>query len=38
MSANAVKTQLYTQDILKVMGAKEVAGGKIIDAGINKVT
>lgn len=38
MSANAVKTKLYTQDMLKVTGGKVVAGGKITDARINKVT
>ncbi|MCX6239676.1 MAG: M14 family metallopeptidase [Bacteroidia bacterium] len=38
MSANSVKTKLYPQDMLKVSGGKVVAGGKINDARINKVT
>ena len=38
MSANAVKNKLYPQDILKVTGGKVIAGGKIDDARINKVT
>jgi len=38
MSANAVKNKLYPQDILKVNGGKVIAGGKIDDARINKVT
>ena len=38
MSANAVKTKLYTQDLLRVAGGKVIAGGKLTDARINKVT
>ena len=38
MSANAVKTKLYPQDRLKILGGKVVAGGRLIDARINKVT
>jgi hypothetical protein len=38
MSANSVKTKLYPQDILKVSGGKIIAGGRINDARINKVT
>lgn len=38
MSANAVKSKLYPQDMLKVTGGKVVAGGKISDARTNKVT
>ena len=38
MSANAVKAKLYPQDLLKVTGGKVVAGGRITDLRINKVT
>jgi len=38
MSANAVKAKLYPQDLLKVTGGKVVAGGRITDVRINKVT
>jgi hypothetical protein len=38
MSANAVKTKLYPQDNLKVTGGKVIAGGKITDVRLNKVT
>ena len=38
MSANAVKTKLYPQDNLKVSGGKVIAGGKITDVRLNKVT
>lgn len=31
MSAHSVKEKLYTQDILKVEGAKVIAGGKVLD-------
>ncbi|HKI87904.1 MAG TPA: hypothetical protein VKA38_02680, partial [Draconibacterium sp.] len=37
MSANAVSTKLYPQDMLKVSGGKVVAGGKINDIRLNKV-
>lgn len=38
MSAQAFKSKLYTPDILKVTGAKVVAGGKINDIRLNKVS
>ncbi len=38
MSANAIKAKLYPQDLLKVTGGKVVAGGRITDLRINKVT
>ncbi|HKI87739.1 MAG TPA: M14 family zinc carboxypeptidase, partial [Draconibacterium sp.] len=38
MSANAVSSKLYPQDILKVSGRKVVAGGKISDIRLNKVS
>ena len=37
MSAYAVKSKLYCQDILKVSGGKVIAGGKITDLRLNKV-
>lgn len=37
MSAYAVKSKLYPQDILKVTGAKVIAGGKLTDKRLNKV-
>ncbi|MBA4411554.1 MAG: M14 family metallopeptidase [Bacteroidota bacterium] len=38
MTANAVKTKIHTQDMLKVTGAKVIAGGKLTDNRLNKVT
>jgi len=38
MSSNAVKTKLYPQDLLKVTGGKVIAGGRINDVRLNKVT
>jgi hypothetical protein len=38
MSAYSVKSKLYPQDMLKVSGGKVIAGGKISDARLNKVT
>lgn len=38
MSSNAVKTKLYPQDLLKVTGGKVIAGGRISDVRLNKVT
>ena len=38
MSANAVASKLYPQDMLKVSGGKVVAGGKINDIRLNKVS
>jgi hypothetical protein len=37
MSAKAVSTKLYTADMLKVVGAKVVASGKITDLRNNKI-
>ncbi len=37
MTANAVKTKLYSADLLKVSGGKVVAGGKINDIRLDKV-
>ena len=37
MTANAVKTKIHTQDMLKVTGAKVIAGGKLNDNRLNKV-
>jgi hypothetical protein len=38
MSSNALKTKLYPQDVLKVTGGKVIAGGRISDVRLNKVT
>ena len=38
MSAYAVKSKLYPQDILKVTGGKVIAGGVLTDYRLNKVT
>ena len=38
MSFKAISTKLYTQDILKVAGAKVVASGKITDLRNNKIS
>lgn len=38
MSAQSVKSKLYIQDMLKVSGGKVVAGGKISDIRLNKVS
>ena len=38
MSAHSVSKKLYPQDMLKVSGGKVVAGGKINDIRLNKVT
>jgi hypothetical protein len=38
MTAQAVNKKLYTQDILKVSGAKVIAGGRLSDKYLNKVT
>ena len=38
MSAHSVNKKLYPQDILKVSGGKVVAGGKINDIRLDKVT
>lgn len=38
MSGNAVNSKLYPQDILKVSGGKVVAGGKINDIRLDKVS
>jgi hypothetical protein len=38
MTADAFSTKLYTPDMLKVSGGKVVAGGKIQDFRLNKVT
>jgi len=38
MTADAFKRKLYTPDILKVTGGKVVAGGKIQDFRLNKVS
>jgi hypothetical protein len=37
MTANAVKTKIHTPDMLKVSGAKVIAGGRLTDARLNKV-
>ncbi len=37
MSARAVNTKLYPQDILKISGAKVVASGRIVDLRNNRV-
>jgi hypothetical protein len=37
MTANAVKTKIHQQDMLKVTGAKVIAGGKLNDNRLNKV-
>jgi hypothetical protein len=37
MTANAVKTKIQRQDMLKVTGAKVIAGGKLNDNRLNKV-
>jgi hypothetical protein len=38
MTADAFSTKLYTPDMLKVSGGKVIAGGKIQDFRLNKVT
>ncbi len=38
MSSKAVSSKLYTQDMLKITGAKVVASGKITDLRTNKVS
>jgi hypothetical protein len=38
MTSDSFKNKLYTPDMLKVTGAKVVAGGKISDFRLNKVT
>jgi len=38
MSYKAIGTKLYTQDILKITGAKVVASGKITDLRTNKIS
>jgi hypothetical protein len=38
MTADAFSTKLYTPDMLKVSGGKVVAGGKIQDFRLNKIT
>lgn len=38
MSAFAFKSKLYTPDMLKIKGGKVIAGGKITDLRLNKVT
>jgi len=38
MSYKAISTKLYTQDMLKVTGAKVVASGKITDLRNNKIS
>lgn len=37
MTANAVKTKIHAPDMLKVTGAKVIAGGKLNDNRLNKV-
>jgi hypothetical protein len=37
MTANAVKTKIHRQDMLKVSGGKVIAGGKLTDNRLNKV-
>lgn len=37
MTANAFKTKIHTPDMLKVSGAKVIAGGRLTDARLNKV-
>jgi len=38
MTANAVKTKIHQQDMLKVSGGKVIAGGKLTDNRLNKVS
>jgi hypothetical protein len=38
MSYKSISSKLYTQDILKVTGAKVVASGKITDLRTNKIS
>jgi hypothetical protein len=38
MSYKAISSRLYTQDILKVSGAKVIASGKITDLRNNKIS
>lgn len=37
MTANAVKTKIHQQDMIKVSGGKVIAGGKLTDNRLNKV-